>query len=62
MFLPNINTVSEETFISCDSTFKGSRGADDNVSDCRCMSDYRYRGGEFDLGLVPYFSGDLILK
>ena len=48
MFLPNINTVNlltpEETFISCDSTFKGSRSADDNVSDCRCMSDCRYRG------------------
>ena len=52
----------EETFISDDSTFKGPRSADDNVSDCRCISDCRYRDLEFDLGLVPYFSGDLILK
>ena len=52
----------EETFISGDSTFKGPRNADDNVSDCRCMSDCRNRGRELDLGLVPYFIGDLILK
>ena len=48
----------EETFISGDSTFKGPRSADDNVSDCRCISECR----EFDLDLVPYFSEDLILK
>ena len=64
MFLPILFTLltPEETFISCHSTFKGSHSADDNVSDCRCMSDCRYRGREFDLGLVPYFSEDLILK
>ena len=54
--------TQEETFISGDSTFKGPRSADDKVSDCRCMSDCRYRGLEIDLGLVPYLSGDLILK
>ena len=27
----------EETSISGDSTFKGPRSADDNVSDCRCI-------------------------
>ena len=52
----------EETFISGDSTFKGPCRADDNVSGCRCMSDCRYKGREFDLGVVPYFRGDLILK
>ena len=28
----------------------------------KCMKNYRYRGWEFVLGVVPYFRGDLILK
>ena len=30
----------------------------DNVSGCRCVSDCRSRGREFDPGPVPYFHGD----
>ena len=29
-----------------------------NVSDCRYVSDCKFRGGEFDPGAVPYFRGD----
>ena len=29
-----------------------------NVSDCRYVSDCRFRGQEFDPGKVPYFRGD----
>ena len=29
-----------------------------NVSGYRCVSDCRFRGREFDPGLVPYFRGD----
>ena len=28
------------------------------MSDCRCVSDCRYRGRQFDPGLVPYIHGD----
>ena len=50
--------------LSFNSTFKGPRSPDDNVSDCRCMYECLTAdtGAEFDLGLPPYFSGDLILK
>ena len=39
--------------------FAGPRSAVGNVSCCRCVSDCRSRGHEFDLaGPVPYFRGD----
>ena len=30
-----------------------------NVADYKCVFDYISRGNEIDLGLVPYFRGDL---
>ena len=37
---------------------RGLRSAVGNVSDYRCMSDCRFRGHEFDPGLVGYFRGN----
>ena len=34
------------------------RSANCNVSGYRCVSDCRYRGGEFETGTVPYLCGD----
>ena len=49
----NVCIVSSEP-----SLVTGPRSAVGNVSGCRCLSDCRSRGREFDPGPVPYFRGD----
>ena len=59
----DVTTLSLHTSIGCGgnsprSNMTGLCSPVHNVSDYRCVSDYRSRGREFDPSPVPYFRGD----